>query len=174
MESERLVLEPMNLANVQDPQYMYWLLDPAVTQYLEVGICPVHIGDLYSYLERAREAGDLFLRITVKTGMKWIGTIHLGPISWVHRRAELGIMIGETSEWGQGYGTEAIEAVCRHAHYRMGLEKITAGVINLNTGAQRAFAKAGFTKEATLPHHRWCRGLWCDEYRYGRIMPPCI
>jgi RimJ/RimL family protein N-acetyltransferase len=162
----------MELVNVMNPMYRDWLLDDQVTQYLEVGTKPVRIEDLEAYWRASRK--DLFLRITVKTGMRWIGTIHLSGISQVHRRTELGIMIGETTEWGKGYGTEAVLAVCRHAHYRMGLEKITAGVINLNTGAQRMFAMAGFRKEAVLEHHRWCRGLWCDEYRYARIMPPCI
>lgn len=167
MESERLILRPMR-EPIDWPLYVQWLEDETVTRFLEVGIWPQVKEDVEAYLKRVKD--DLFLGIHIKDSAKWIGTIRLGDISWVHRRGEIGIMIGDREEWGKGYAVEAIQTVCSHAGSRMGLHKVTAGVIGLNISAQRVFHKAGFFQEAVLTGHRWCSGQWCSEFRFGRIL----
>ena len=40
-----------------------------------------------------------------------IGNIKLGPIQWLHRRADLSLFIGDKSCWSLGYASEAIGLV---------------------------------------------------------------
>ncbi len=72
----------------------------------------------------------------------YIGTIELYDIRG--GSATLGIIIGERSHWGQGYGPEAIHAVLGHAFAELGLELVRLNTFGDNLRAQAAFRKVGF------------------------------
>lgn len=72
----------------------------------------------------------------------YIGTIELYEIR--ARLATLGIIIGEKSHWGRGYGTEAIAAILQHAFETLCLERVVLSTFGDNLRAQAAFKKVGF------------------------------
>lgn len=72
----------------------------------------------------------------------YIGTIELYDIGGT--TATLGIIIGERSHWGRGYGPEAIAALLEHAFETMRLSRVRLSTFGDNTRAQLAFKKAGF------------------------------
>lgn len=74
----------------------------------------------------------------------YIGTIELYDIG--RTAATLGIIIGERSHWGRGYGVEAIGALLEHAFMAMRLERVRLSTFGDNTRAQLAFKKAGFVE----------------------------
>ena len=82
--------------------------------------------------------------------MRHIGNIKLGPIHWLHRRADLSLFIGERKYWGQGYASEAIALVRDWAFRELDLQKLNAGIYSGNHGSRRAFEKCGFELEGTL------------------------
>jgi RimJ/RimL family protein N-acetyltransferase len=61
--------------------------------------------------------------------------------------AEVGIMIGERSAWGQGYGLEAWQAVCDYLLAQRNIRKITAGTAATNTAMRRIMEKAGMVPD---------------------------
>lgn len=65
------------------------------------------------------------------------GTAHLPGMS-------LGILIGETDEWGKGYGTEAIRLLAEHTIETLAPEAVWLTVDAVNDRAKRAYEKAGF------------------------------
>ena len=73
---------------------------------------------------------------------EYIGTIELYDIRGT--RATLGIIIGERTHWGRGYGPEAIAALLDHAFNSMGLEVVKLSTFGDNPRAQAAFKKVGF------------------------------
>lgn len=60
------------------------------------------------------------------------------------RQAELGIVIGDRSCWGKGYGTDAVMTVLGHVFTETDLERVYLHTLTDNKRAQRAFSKAGF------------------------------
>jgi RimJ/RimL family protein N-acetyltransferase len=72
----------------------------------------------------------------------YIGTIELYDIRGT--RATLGIIIGEKSHWGRGYGPEAIVALLDHAFGALGLDLVKLSTFDDNQRAQAAFRKVGF------------------------------
>lgn len=74
----------------------------------------------------------------------YIGTIELYEIGVAS--ATLGIIIGERSHWGRGYGPEAIAALLQHAFATMRLSRIRLSTYGDNARAQLAFKKAGFVE----------------------------
>ena len=95
-----------------------------------------------------------------------IGEVMLFEIDRRNGSAEVGIFIGEPDEWGKGYGTDAVRAVVEFGFAELRLERIWLEVWTENPRAQRAYEKAGFTREATLRHDRYEGGRYTD----GHIM----
>ena len=59
--------------------------------------------------------------------------------------AEFGIIIGNRSYWGAGYGADAINTLIDHIFRDTKLERIFLKVLDFNKRAQGCFAKCGFT-----------------------------
>ncbi len=69
-------------------------------------------------------------------------------IDWKNRSAELlGIFTGEKEYWGQGYGSDAINALLRFAFREMNLHRIYLHVHDYNERAIRCYEKCGFQLE---------------------------
>ncbi|MCI0477123.1 MAG: GNAT family N-acetyltransferase [Anaerolineales bacterium] len=73
-----------------------------------------------------------------------IGRIGVFAIDWTRRDGELGIVIGELTEWGKGYGTRAVALLLRHLFETTLLERVYLFTYSENIRAQRCFAACGF------------------------------
>jgi RimJ/RimL family protein N-acetyltransferase len=73
-----------------------------------------------------------------------IGLAGLRDIDRGHRKADLGISIGESDCWGKGYGTEATRLVLDYAFTMLGLHNVFLRVFAFNDRAIRAYLRAGF------------------------------
>ncbi len=73
-----------------------------------------------------------------------IGRIGCFAIDWTMRQGELGIVIGERSYWGKGYGRDAVVTLVRHLFATTTLETINLYTYPDNSRAQHSFAASGF------------------------------
>ena len=78
-----------------------------------------------------------------------IGRIGVFAIDWTRRDGELGIVIGETTEWEKGYGRAAITLLLQHLFEMTRLERVYLFTYPENVRAQRCFAACGFRPCAT-------------------------
>ena len=95
-----------------------------------------------------------------------IGEVMLADLDRVNGSAQVGIVIGESDEWGKGYGTDAVRALVDFGFAELRLERIWLEVGTENLRAKRSYEKAGFTHEGTFRHDRWEGGRYTD----GHIM----
>ncbi len=98
-----------------------------------------------------------------------IGRVGLFGIDPRGGTAELGILIGDPSDWGRGFGRAAVAAMVDHAFDALGLSAITLHTYPDNLRAQRAFAAAGFRCQRQLRRFSLDRGTH-DELEM-RITP---
>lgn len=79
-------------------------------------------------------------------GGRLIGSVELYDLARRSSVATLGIMIGERTLWGQGYGREAVCAVLAWAFTQRvpPLSRVRLRTFSHNRRAQRAFLAAGF------------------------------
>ena len=82
------------------------------------------------------------------------GGRHIGNVMYYNLRqaegeAELGITIGDREYWGQGYGSDAVQALVRFLFHSKGLHRVFLHTLDWNTRAQRCFCKAGFEPRGT-------------------------
>lgn len=127
---------------------MGWVNDYEVTKYLVGLLFPVTEGDLEGYLSRFEDSKSNFaFAIIDKESDVHIGNVTLNHINWIHRTADTGIMIGDKSFWGNGYASEAWALVVDYAFNRLGLRKLTAGVVSGNRASLKALQNLGFVIE---------------------------
>jgi RimJ/RimL family protein N-acetyltransferase len=60
------------------------------------------------------------------------------------------LLIGEVSEWGKGYATEAINLIVEFGEKKLSLKTFGAGCYSTNLASAKAFQKAGFCVEKEI------------------------
>lgn len=163
IEGNRIYLREVQVADVAAGYYR-WFSDPEVNRFLESRYIPHSEEMLADYVRSCHGSRtDIFLAIIDKETNRHIGNIKLGGISWIHRTADIGLLIGEKDFWGRGYGTEAITLVTAYAFDRLNLRKVWAGAYGSNWGSVKAFEKAGFEIECVRKAHYFCNGAYEDD-----------
>lgn len=168
---ERIYLREVRLADVTET-YHRWMNDPEVTQYTESRFFPNSMETLREYVSRfSNDRQNLFLAIVLKKDDRHIGNIKLGSINWIHRFADIGIIIGEKDCWGQGYATEAIRVLTDYAFRVLNLHRIVAGCYANNVGSVKAFLRAGWQQEGVRKRQYFSDDGYVDEILLGIERP---
>jgi ribosomal-protein-alanine N-acetyltransferase len=167
LTTERLLLRALEPADL-NATYLSWLNDPAVNRYLETRFLPQTMEALQGYWQAHRDdSSSPWFAICLQADGRHIGNIKLGPIQWLHRRADLSLFIGDPTCWGKGYASEGIAVVRDWAFAELDLQKLNAGIYAGNLGSRRAFEKCGFSLEGTLRAEVVSRGERLDVWRMG-------
>jgi RimJ/RimL family protein N-acetyltransferase len=148
LETARLVLEPFTEAHLSE-RYVSWLNDPEVVRYSENRHREFSLASCRDYLASFNDSPNQFWALTHDR-------VHIGNISAHHdlpnRTADVGILIGEKSVWGQGYGAEAWRAACDWLLLN-GVRKITAGTMEANRAMLSIFRKTGMIEDGVRKAH---------------------
>jgi [ribosomal protein S5]-alanine N-acetyltransferase len=134
--------------------YVSWLNDPQINQYLECRFFTHTIASTRKFVQAMLDSPDnLFLGIRSHLLDRHVGNIKIGPIDKNHGLSAVGIMIGEKKAWGKGIGGLAINMMLEIARNQLLLRKIIGGCYVSNVGSQRAFKKSGFTVDGVCKQH---------------------
>ncbi|MDZ4838529.1 MAG: GNAT family protein [Bacteroidota bacterium] len=164
---DRIYLREVRKSDVNE-NYYNWLADTEVNQYLETKYVPQSLENISSFvasMDGKRE--EILLAICDIETETHIGNIKIGPINWLHRFADISLLIGDKNFWGKGYATEAIGMVTDFAFLRINLLKVKAGCYSANEGSARAFEKVGFVREGLLNKLWVINGEYQDEILLG-------
>jgi [ribosomal protein S5]-alanine N-acetyltransferase len=162
LSGQNIYLREITISDVPGAYYR-WMNDPAITQFLESRFYPNTMDSLNEYVKNKQaDSNNVFLAIVIKENHRHIGNIKLGPINWIHRFADIGIIIGEKDCWGKGYASEAISLVTKFAFNTLNLHKLTAGCYEMNQGSVKAFQKAGFYIEGGRKSQYYYQGAYID------------
>ena len=113
-----------------------WLNDPEIHRFLLVGHLPITREQEERYYDRMSEATDAFcFEIHIAADGRYIGNIGLNGVSLIHRHGEIGVVIGDRSVWGQGFGGDAIVACLEFAFQTLGLHRVSMRVHEENPRA---------------------------------------
>ncbi|MBI5825548.1 MAG: GNAT family N-acetyltransferase [Chloroflexi bacterium] len=130
-----------------------WVNDPEVTRGLAMYL-PMSMADeenwFHSLASRDQKVRPLAIEIHKGKGWKLIGNCGAFDLNSVNRSAELGIMIGDKSEWNKGYGAETMTLLLRHCFETLNLNRVSLRVYTENIRAVRSYEKAGFVLEGRL------------------------
>lgn len=95
----------------------------------------------------------------------WCSVFRWNP---VHRSLGVGYCLDETA-WGQGYATEAMQAVLHWAYATLDLNRVEADVDTRNTASARVLEKLGFVREGHKREDCFVLGEVSDTWVYGLL-----
>lgn len=171
---EKIRLRPIEREDL--PNYVRWFGDPEVRRHLSVYL-PFSLAQEEQWFaglaERINSGRDVLLAIETADGVH-IGNIGLHAIDWKDRSTELGIVIGEKSYWGQGYGSDAIRTLLRLAFETMNLHRVFLRVDADNVRAIRCYEKCGFQREGTLRDAVFRDGRYYDQFLMSILQPEFV
>jgi RimJ/RimL family protein N-acetyltransferase len=146
LEGEKVILRGVRREDLK--LYREWLDNPSVTKFLEMGWKPTSEQDLdAAHASLSGDADNIAFVIVDRESGDPVGVCGLYLISWVARRAQFNILIGEPSAWDKGFGTQALSMLLDYGFGTLNLESVNLGVNSENKRAQRSYEKAGFVTE---------------------------
>jgi RimJ/RimL family protein N-acetyltransferase len=98
-----------------------------------------------------------------------IGTLELDGILWTHGVCGIGIAIGDRTNWGQGYGTEAAGLALAFAFDELNLHRVQATVFTYNERSIALFERLGFRREGVFREFLHRDGERYDMVLYGLL-----
>lgn len=119
-------------------------------------------------LERGPDEDGFYFHFRPLDEERLLGFVGLW-VNWRNRDAWLGVGMGNRSDWGQGYGTDAMRLAVRYAFTELNLHRISLTVLGTNPRAQRAYEKAGFVVEGRQRGLSHYDGQRVDEVYMGLL-----
>lgn len=142
-----------------------WLNDPEVITHLTMTTPLSKVQEEYwfeSTLKNPVETQPLAIEVRKDADWFHIGNVGFNTLDWTVRKAELGIFIGEKSQWSQGYGRMAVQLMVEHGFNHINLNRIYLYVHENNPRAIRAYERAGFVHEGRLRQDAYRDGQYLD------------
>ena len=162
LEGENLYLAPIDANHVE--LLTKWVNDETLSRGLGgTSFVYTELGEK-EYLEnRAKKLDNYQFYVVRKADDEIIGIYDLHDVLKVHRYAEVGGFIGEQSERGKGYGTEALKLVCDFGFNVLNLNTLVGRIFVFNHGSIRSAEKVGFKKVGEIAERYFYRGEYYNE-----------
>ena len=151
-------------------QYVAWLNDPEVNQYLETRWHKQTASMVVEFVTAQLASDNSYLfAIIEKKSDKHIGNIKLGPINFHHQNAEISYFIGDKACWGRGYARQALRCVVAFAFNVLSLHCLKAGVYAENKASINVLASAGFQRIGCYPRAMQSSNGWEDHVLFALL-----
>ena len=158
---EKIYLSPLDMDHV-NANYLNWINDEEVIKFLDIKL-PTTLDQLENYVKAILNSpNNIFFAIIEKETNKHIGNVKIGPIDWVHRTANYGLMLGVKSTWGKGYASEAFKLLLKYVFKKINLHKLWGIAVDSHIASIKANQKAGFKIEGKLKEHLFKDGKYVD------------
>lgn len=97
-----------------------------------------------------KSGGDVVFCITLRDGDQDIGMVGLHAIKPIDRSATYGILIGDKTQQGQGYGIEATQLMVQYGFEELNLNRIALCVFAEHDLGIHVYRQAGFVEEGRM------------------------
>jgi RimJ/RimL family protein N-acetyltransferase len=98
-----------------------------------------------------------------------VGRIDVFEIDRQNGSCAFGITIGDPDLWGQGLGTDAVNAIVDFAFGQLRMERVWLDTDDSNARAQAVYRKAGFVEEGRFRRAFYQDGRWSDDIRMALL-----
>jgi RimJ/RimL family protein N-acetyltransferase len=169
IETERLLIRPFAADDFEAVLAIYSRPDIARYLYWE----PRGPEEVRRVLEEksgmsaiAAEGDGLSLAVVRRDTGALIGEVSLFWQSDAHRQGELGFIV-HPDHGGQGFATEATEAMLALGFEGLGLHRIFGNADARNAASARLMERLGMRREAHLIENEFVKGEWQSELDYA-------
>lgn len=184
LSTKRLILKPYYAGMVTD-DHVRWLNDPEVVKYSEQRHKRHTLGSIHQYVNdihctvgshlwgvyvAAVEDNDPESCNALKPTIVGTISVHIDNNNQI---ANVGILIGEKSQWGKGYGSESWIAVCNWL-FETGIRKIEMGCHYENRAMRNLAETCGMTLEGVRHDHFVVDGKPQHLLLYAKMKPESV
>tara|TARA_B100001059_G_scaffold45146_1_gene37756 strand:+ start:295 stop:888 length:594 start_codon:yes stop_codon:yes gene_type:complete len=157
-----IYLQSIEEDDVSD-EYVQWLNDPIINQYLETRHSIQDLQSILAYVVHIQaDPNEHLFTIRLKKNNKHIGNIKVGNINTHYNIADISLFIGDKTVWGKGIATQAIQLISSFSIRKLKLRKLNAGAYEQNVASTKAFLNAGYTRDGVLRNHYIFKNQPCD------------
>lgn len=167
LHGEKVVLRRFGIADL-DATYIGWLNDPLVVRYSNQRFRHHDRDSCRRYLDSFTGSDNLFMSIRRRDNDTAVGTM-TAYVSVPHGTVDVGIMVGDRSVWGQGYGQDAWDVFTTWLLTQPHLRKLTAGTLAGNAGMIRLMERSGMALEAVRKAQELVDGQPMDILYYAKF-----
>jgi RimJ/RimL family protein N-acetyltransferase len=169
IRGERVYLRPAERSDL--PTFVRWLNEADTVRYLTL-MAPMSLASEERWFDGLLErqgTRDFHFVICLLADGRAIGTAGLHEVDRESGSAAFGIAIGDEADRSQGYGTDALRAICDFGFGSLRLERIYLDVFTPNQRAIRSYERAGFVLEGTQRRAHFSDGRFEDTHRMSLL-----
>jgi RimJ/RimL family protein N-acetyltransferase len=163
LETQRLVLRQWSESDI--PELVPLIGTPEVAATTLRIPHPYREEHAREFLSSIAKENELRLSVRLRSDGRLCGGVGLHPNS-AHQHAELGYWFG-VPFWGNGYATEAAQAVVRYGFEHIKLHRIFASHFDGNLASARVLQKLGMQREGCMRQHILKWGKFIDLQIYA-------
>jgi RimJ/RimL family protein N-acetyltransferase len=142
---------------------LMWLKDPSINMYLSSNFRDYDKEKELKWFEFIQNSNnDVVFAIEEKDSGLHIGNCSLDKIDWERKSCEMGIVIGDKSNWNKGFGSEAVKTVTDFAFQKLYLQSVRLNVYKYNRRAIRVYKKCGFKLKGIERRNHFYNGKYWD------------
>ena len=169
IKGDKIYLRELRASDLAGPWFK-WLNDSDVTTFQNKGIVPNSIEKQTKYYESLiNNSNEVVLAIVDEETQNHIGCVGLHRIDWVHRSAELGIVIGDRAVWGKKFGKQAWQLISDYGFNVLNLHRIFAVIVEGNIASQKSAEAAGFELDGKMRDYLFKNGKYLHAFYYSKI-----
>ncbi len=120
-------------------------------------------------IKRHEQTKEIRLGIALKENDEMIGLVSLTEIDHVNRNAQLNSWIGEVEQRKKGYNHEAVYLLMKYAFFELGLERVSATVLEENIASKKSLEKLGYIQEGFLRNAVFKEGKFQSLIAYSML-----
>lgn len=158
IQGEKVYLSPIHSEDIE--KMIEWLSDIEISRGLSMAGKIVTLESGQASLQSV--ASDFFSIVTLEED-RLIGTCGYWNTDAAQRQSEVIIMIGERSDLGKGYGTEAMKLLLEFGFNIRNLHSIRLRVYSFNERGMRSYEKCGFKQAGRFREAGRIDGEYYDE-----------
>lgn len=171
LEGAQVRLQLFDESHITD-NYLAWLNDPVVVRYSSQRFIQHTHETSAKYLASFVDTENLLLAVYIKETGRYVGTMSV-YFSKAQQSADIGLMIGDPSCWGQGVGGDAWRTVLCWLIDVAQVSAVTGGALRRNTGMVNIMVNSGMQLVRVDPAHALVEGqledaLYFEKSKYGR------
>lgn len=162
LETERCILRKIELNDALN--LFEYMSKEEVTKYYDVETLTSKeqaVDLINGLLQRYMVGRQIRWGITMKNSNKLIGTCGFHALEPDHFKAEVGYEL-HPDYWGQGIMTEALARIIQYGFTEMGLNRIEALYVPMNTASKKVLEKNGFIYEGLLRKRFFTKDKFID------------
>jgi RimJ/RimL family protein N-acetyltransferase len=138
-----LFLRPLKLSDA--PIFISWFADKEVVKYLMLQKSP-SISEEKKWITTQIKSKNSYVWSILDNKKSLVGNINLRYEN-KNKLAHLGVVIGEKTAWGRGYGRQAMQFMIDFAFKNLKCNRVELMVFSNNIRAKKLYKKLGFVLE---------------------------